>query len=690
MSRRKEKPNRRAREIAAKPATTEPAKRIADPAGKVLQEVDPSEPTKSSLAYPIDPAGQDAAAFIKQAAATLADPKTVVYVDTSFLMWLTKGGQESRRQFLVWADSLGDRVHVPVWTYHEYYRHHTRSTMRCELSNEATKLVDAANQYARIAKGYADDPLKAGYLPETFDRELDQMVARIKEVTETGALWDYVSATKQISEWMSRRLCRSKVVFELMDRLGDLGEARYTQDVPPGFRDRTKTDEPRLGSNKYGDLIMWEELLAHVGDKVAGSVVVLTRDRKEDWFAPSGDPRLNLQLRGMRGSQKWNPVPAPHPTLLIELRARTTARDLTLLDSLYFGATLHQLKRSELSRLIAYSIDVRSTAYEDFSVRAAAVGEAAPIRPDGNSLSRRRARELRDGMTSPLDGVVLSAAMTTFRDSLRGDAATADATIDALDREALVELATDDAVVLGRIAASEARKPDGQMATVLCNKLLDEVLPTSPAEVACLVYAGMLNTAYFEDSGALKMRPSTPALQKLFAQMRDPAYRSFVEVFAERFPKEGGRPLYIPNASALELKVVVKTNHLQEQIPAVLSRVSYEDKTLTRVSAANMPGNLRALLRGATVVTVGGLLELVSSYYGLPRHLLVSPGVDLNEQRTIPENLCFAASDDLESESEATDTPDDEVLEQIGAAALEDLGEEALEEDSPLEDDLDE
>lgn len=662
---------------------------VAAGAGRVATSTaGPEAAGPRPAAYPIETKGQDASAFIKQAAATLADLATVVYVDTSFLMWLTKGGQESRRQFLEWADSMGDRVHVPVWTYHEYYRHHTRNTIQSELGDEAKKLLDAAKQYAQVAKGYADDPLRAGHQPDTFDRELEQMVAKIKEVTDTGAMWDYVSATKQISDWMSRRLCRSKVVFELMDRLGEFGEARYTQDVPPGFRDRIKTDEPKLGSNKYGDLIMWEELLAHVGNQKTGAVVVLTRDRKEDWFAPSGEPRLNAQLRGMRGSEKWNPVPAPHPTLLIELRARTTAHDLTLLDSLYFGATLRQLKRTELSRLIAYSIDVRSSVYEDFSAKAAAAGAVVAARPEGNSLSRRRAGELRDSMASPLVGVALSEPVTEIRDALLGDLARADQAIDSVNESKVLSLIPDDAVLLGRMVASEAQKPTGQMAIVLCDKLLDDVLPILPPELACRVYAGMLNSAYFDDTGVLKSKPSTPGLQKLFALMRDQAYKTFVEVFAARIPRDGDRPLFVPTPSSVELKLVLTTNPLHAQVPAALARIAYEDRVLTRVSAANMQGNLRTLLGGESVVTVGGLLELASAYYGLPRHLLVAPGLDLTEERTIPDNLCFAASDDLETADEVAG--DDEGLELAEPAAVEALGEEALENDSPLEDEQDE
>lgn len=654
--------------------------------GRVLDVIPPVFP---ELSYPIEDDGQDASAFIKCAAAVLSDPTTLIYVDTSFLMWLTKGGRESRAQFLTWADALGDRVHVPVWTYHEYYRHHTRNTMRSALAVEATKLLDAASRYATLAKDYADDPFKAGFTVDAFDRQLEQMVKIVRDVTDTGKAWDYIGATKQISEWMSRRLCRSKVVFDLMDRLGDVGPTRYTQDVPPGFRDRTKKDSPKLGSNKFGDLILWEEVLAHLAKARAKNVVVLTRDRKEDWFAPSGVPKIGTELRNMRASQKWNPVPAPHPTLVIELRERTTAQDLTLLDSLYFGAALHELGRSDLERLIAYSLDIRSTAYVDFVNSLAREGKEAPKRPEGEPLSKGRARRLLDAMTSPLPQTPIGAAVMKIRDAVRGDVASADQFVDAFDEKALTALDIDDAALLGRVACADAQSAGGQISTKLCVRLLDELLPRVKAGIAGAVYAGMVHASYYEDEGNLKATPSSPVLQKLFSQMEVPTYKNVLGVFAERLPTDEGRPLFVPAADASSLEIILTTDSLQEQVPAVLKEIAFGGKTLTRTSGPGMPGNLRGLLQAKEVVSVEGLLELVATQYGLPRHLLIANVADLAEERTIPASLCFAAPEDLSSLTEAIDTPEDDVLNQIDEAGLAPLDEDLLDESPLLEDECD-
>ena len=58
---------------------------------------------------------------------------TNVSFDISFLMWLTTIGQEARAEFAEWTSSLGDWTHVPVWSMHEYYRHHTTGTLRSDL-----------------------------------------------------------------------------------------------------------------------------------------------------------------------------------------------------------------------------------------------------------------------------------------------------------------------------------------------------------------------------------------------------------------------------------------------------------------------------------------------------------------------------------------------------------------------------
>ena len=79
---------------------------------------------------PIKPESADD--FIERVSGLLQDKRTHLYFDTSFLMWLTTIGPVSRQQFLAWAGTLGDRTHVPLWSIHEYYRHHRHETLKTE------------------------------------------------------------------------------------------------------------------------------------------------------------------------------------------------------------------------------------------------------------------------------------------------------------------------------------------------------------------------------------------------------------------------------------------------------------------------------------------------------------------------------------------------------------------------------
>jgi hypothetical protein len=66
-----------------------------------------------------------------------------------------------------------------------------------------------------------------------------------------------------------------------------VGELRYDNNLPPGYRDRKKDDVKRYGDqvikSKYGDLIMWFQTL----DKAIATqcpVLFITDDRKDDWW----------------------------------------------------------------------------------------------------------------------------------------------------------------------------------------------------------------------------------------------------------------------------------------------------------------------------------------------------------------------------------------------------------------------
>lgn len=622
-------------------ASAAPARRAVDPL---------------PLSYPVEEDGWDATEFVRQTAEILRDPQTAIYIDTSFMMWLTKGGDDSRQQFIDWAATFGDRIHVPLWTYHEYYRHHNHDTLRAELAAERKKLVDAADRYAALARQYADDPFDRNFSAAAFHRELDELIGKVKHVTTTAAGWNYAKAAKQVSDWMALRLCRSRVVFDLMDRLGQLGEARYTQDLPPGYRDRIKEDTEEKGSNRFGDLILWEELLAHVrGATTVKTVVLLTRDRKDDWFAKANPAEVDDDLRRLTGKARWNPVPTPHPTLVVELRERTQAVNLLLLDALYLGATLHHTGAAPHSRLIAYALGIGPRLYiapaaEDVPPQAGRIGN--------QTLSNRNARAVCAAATVSPTQTARSASVAAIMAQLSGSLPTGEAFVKQFRHE---QLPPDfqEAAAFGRQVSDAALQDTMHLARQMVEKLL-QLLRTMPADKAAAVYAGMLASAYYDDAGPREV-PRASWLQELFDLMKDDVFDGVLKFLGEGLVAAGSCALFKPSPKPEKVPVRVTFDTQQTQTPLVLQQISVGEFNLLTTMGRSLPGNLSQVFSQETV-SIDELLCHVAERYGLPEQLLELQDVSAEDQTMIPQNLGFIVTRDVSTLEEAQDVPTDEAL----------------------------
>ena len=59
---------------------------------------------------------EGSADFKQRLAALFAAQSTHIYIDTSFLMWMTKVGSRSRQELIGWIQqNCTGRVHVPIW-----------------------------------------------------------------------------------------------------------------------------------------------------------------------------------------------------------------------------------------------------------------------------------------------------------------------------------------------------------------------------------------------------------------------------------------------------------------------------------------------------------------------------------------------------------------------------------------------
>lgn len=65
------------------------------------------------------------------------------------------------------------------------------------------------------------------------------------------------------------------------------GQDRYKKEIPPGFKDAKNKD----GVRKYGDLIIWKELLKFAREHKK-DIILITDDVKADWWETDNDQRV--------------------------------------------------------------------------------------------------------------------------------------------------------------------------------------------------------------------------------------------------------------------------------------------------------------------------------------------------------------------------------------------------------------
>ena len=66
------------------------------------------------------------------------------------------------------------------------------------------------------------------------------------------------------------------------------GQGRYKKEIPPGFKDAKDKD----GVRKYGDLIIWKEMLKFAL-KQSKNIIFITDDVKADWWETQDNKKFS-------------------------------------------------------------------------------------------------------------------------------------------------------------------------------------------------------------------------------------------------------------------------------------------------------------------------------------------------------------------------------------------------------------
>jgi hypothetical protein len=204
--------------------------------------------------------------------------------DANILLNLYRYSDTTRSEFLRLLTKIKDRVWLPHRAAEEYLNNRLSVIDQQEQSYDLTiksinslkSDLDNARQHPFVSKQ------TMGRVNSVFDTLCKELLQN-KEVHTRRISNDEIKVA--ISEIFEHRVGSPFDKKKLEQLIAD-GEERYKQKTPPGFKDASKSSESEVFTEKcrrYGDLIVWKQVLEH-SSEVKRGVVLVTDDKKEDWW----------------------------------------------------------------------------------------------------------------------------------------------------------------------------------------------------------------------------------------------------------------------------------------------------------------------------------------------------------------------------------------------------------------------
>ena len=565
------------------------------------------------------------AALVDHLKNALTGEKNHFFADTSFLIAAASLSPTARGELRRWIESLGDRFHVPAWVALEIYGKISTGqdlfAPMARVANEAIKSIQALLTEARRyldtprAKEFWGRPDRVGLLSD-LDRGAGPLLRRAAELKEANKTAD--EAIEFLVELVNGTVLSSDIYSGLPDLDSDYA-ARVIGGQPPGFMDKGKAERTRHGDNRYGDLIIWREIIAfaRATDDLAG-VVLLTNDNKPDWvYVPAailddrGRPLGNDAKRGFK-------IILPLPLLSHELRTARKDAELTIANLGMVSQMLHpELGLDAANLFSAYQPLVtgerEAAAAVGAAAAAAAAGDVAPggreeVTPvwadEGGAVPEvdRRAPSLDDlpnllTSLAGLDVEAAAAAAASIRPLIGSHATT----------QLVPRLA--DGLVMAAERGIEA-------AMILIRDIVTDSLPIDRA-LRGEILAAMIAALYYDAEGHLRQRPLAAALPDLFGVQTLAELKPAVDALNARLGPRRRVFLLTPDPAAATLSLSVPTERDEEGRQRI--RGIYLGKVpLHEDVARGSERSLTRLLGGAAEATGADLKRVLAGYFRVP------------------------------------------------------------------------
>ena len=560
---------------------------------------------------------EGSADFKTRLAALISEPSTHIYIDASFLMWMTKIGSRSRQELISWLQlNCPGRVHVPIWAAHEYLRHHVAGTIVTDLTKKTNEVADLVGRAYTYFRPFIDEPFGEGAKdPSKIRSDTRAALHTLNRLTAMSRQWhkSYHKHASAVIAFINDITPDYTSVYEHLENISQSGSGRFIGSVPPGHRDRRKKgsdpqvtgpeDEAPTDSNRYGDLVFWKEILFHAKRVEATALVVVTNDRKNDWhMGMSRSEVIDIDHDLLALRKAWKPVPRPHPMLVMEAKLEADVDQVEILDSAYLAALLREVAEDDVQAFADVAIVPDGPEGEEESDRRARlsaeriaadtakvkakIAEAGYLFADSSQVQNTKSKLSRAlyASRSPVD-VESAELLETWRSSIEANRLLSETitseVLEGFDHTRLAKLSRE---LHDRVLQ---KTPGYEEAVADLVSILDRLPPNTAASL----YLGLLSSMYLvRESNASRLPPSSSISSFLFDRQAADYALNGVYAVAKRLSDNDVAPLYLPNSALPPVTVALD---IEPDAPVLDQLRSLRINDVELLTAAQLDDSLR-------------------------------------------------------------------------------------------------
>ena len=207
--------------------------------------------------------------------------------DTNIFLNLYRYTAETRKALLQSMKKISDRIWMPKQVAQEFMRR--RPGVVFEITDAVNKSVNDFKQALTMKLRRGEDDADIRQLSAILDRRL-QLFKRKSKIVED--LNDDI-VLNEILQLFEGKVGEGFAIDKIKE-IEVEGKWRYENKIPPGYKDDKKDES----NNKYGDLIIWKEIIEFSKNNHK-NIIFVTGDQKEDWWQQTNGrtlgPRIELK-----------------------------------------------------------------------------------------------------------------------------------------------------------------------------------------------------------------------------------------------------------------------------------------------------------------------------------------------------------------------------------------------------------